>query len=133
MGLRQPAGFDPRFAGRRNVFDRYCPELTGVALRFQHNGDASSLCSVSVCFTCADHEAAVLSILREHAIQARNYYNPLQHLHPYFVANPEPVESADLPVTEDICSRIVPRPVHDDIAHDDVARLLAPAQERSSQ
>jgi len=104
-----------------------------VGLRFQPNADASSLCFASVCHTSAGHKAAVLTILREYAIQARDYYNPVQHLHPYFVANPELIGSAHLPVTEDICSRIVSLPVHDDMAHDEVARVLAAAQEGGSQ
>jgi dTDP-4-amino-4,6-dideoxygalactose transaminase len=129
MGLRQLAGFDRRLASRRNVFDRYCAELTGVGLRFQPNADASSLCFASVCCTSADNKAAALAILREYAIQAREYRNPLRHLQPYFVANPELVGSADLPVTEDVCSRIVSLRAHDDMATDDVARVLAALQE----
>jgi dTDP-4-amino-4,6-dideoxygalactose transaminase len=72
-----------------------------VGLRFQPDADAPSLCFVSMCCTSAGHKAAVLAILREHAIQARDYYNPLQHLHPYFVANPKLVGSADPPVAEE--------------------------------
>ncbi|AAK45836.1 hypothetical protein DSI35_00765 [Mycobacterium tuberculosis] len=40
--------------------------------------------------------------------------------------NAELVESADLTVTEDICSRIVSLPVHDHMAIADVARVVAP-------
>ncbi len=49
------------------------------------------------------------------------------------VANPKLVGSADLLVMEDICSRIVASAVHDDMADDDVARILATARERGSQ
>jgi dTDP-4-amino-4,6-dideoxygalactose transaminase len=129
IGLRQLVGLDRRLASRRNVFECYRAELTGVGLRFQPNAEASSLGFASACCTSADHQAAVLASLREHAIQARDYYNPPQHLHPYFVANPELVESADLPVTQDICSRIVSLPVHDDMAPDDLARVVAAVQE----
>ena len=59
----------------------------------------------------------------------RDYYNPQQHLLPYFVADPEFIRSADLPVTEDVCSRIVSLPVHDDMAPDDVARVIAAVKE----
>ena len=44
-----------------------------------------------------------------------------------------PLGSAELPVTEDICSRIVSLPVHDDMAPDNVARVVAAVQEGSSQ
>jgi dTDP-4-amino-4,6-dideoxygalactose transaminase len=132
IGLRQLVGLDRRIASRRNVFECYRAQLTGVGLRFQANAEASSLHLGSACCTSADQRATVLTSLHEHAIQARNYYNPPLHLHPYFVANPELVESADLPVTADICSRIVSLPIHDDMAPDDLARVVAAVQEGSS-
>jgi dTDP-4-amino-4,6-dideoxygalactose transaminase len=132
MGLRQLAGLDGRLASRRNVFDRYRAELTCVGLQFQPNADRSSLCFASACCKSADHKAAVLASLHQDAIRAHDYYNPPQHLQPYFVANPELVRSADLTVTEDICSRIVSLPVHDYMAPDDVARVIAAVQEAGS-
>jgi len=125
IGLRQLVGLDRRLASRREFFEHYRINLTGAGLRFQPNAEASALCFGSACSTSADHRAAVLASLREHAIQARDYYNPPQHRHPYFVANPEVVEFAGLPVTEDICSRIVSLPIHDDVASDDVGRVVA--------
>ena len=99
-----------------------------MGLRFQPNADASSQCFASTCCKSADHKAAVLASLRQDAIRAHDYYNPPQHLQPYFVANPELVRSADLTVTEDICSRIVSLPVHDNMAPEDVARIVAAVQ-----
>jgi dTDP-4-amino-4,6-dideoxygalactose transaminase len=121
------AGLDRRLASRRNVFDRYRAELSCVGLQFQPNADASSVCFASACKS-ADHKAAVLASLHQDAIRAHDYYNPPQHLQPYFMANPELVTSADLTVTEDICSRIVSLPVHDYMAPDDVARVIAAVQ-----
>ena len=132
IGLRQLVRLDRRLASRRKVFECYRAELTGAGLRFRPNAEASSLCFASACCTSADQKATVVASLREHAIQARDYYNPPLHLHPYFVANPELVELADLPVTADICSRIVSLPVHDNMAPDDVARIVAAVQEGSS-
>ena len=132
IGLRQLVGFDRRLASRRNVFECYRAELTGVGLRFQPNAEASSLCFASACCASADHKEAMLASLREHSIQARDYYNPPQHLHPYFVTSPELVVSTDLPATQDICSRIVSLPIHDNMAVDDVKRVVAAVQEGSS-
>jgi dTDP-4-amino-4,6-dideoxygalactose transaminase len=70
----------------------------------------------------------MLDGLGKRAIQARDYYNPPQHRHSYFTAHPELVESTDLAVTEDICSRIVSLPVHDYMASHDVARVVAAVQ-----
>jgi dTDP-4-amino-4,6-dideoxygalactose transaminase len=89
IGLHQLVGRDRRLSSRRTVFAQYCAELTGVGLRFEPNADASSLCFASACCTSADHKAAVLDSVRDHAIQARDYYNPPQHLHPDFMVNPE--------------------------------------------
>ncbi|WP_370482405.1 DegT/DnrJ/EryC1/StrS family aminotransferase [Mycobacterium sp. pUA109] len=133
IGLRQLAGFDRRLASRRNVFNRYHTELTRFGVRFQPNADTSSLCFASVCCESADHKAAVLSSLHRDAIRAGDYYNPPQHLQRYFVTRPGFAASADLTVTEDICSRIVSLPVHDYMDPDDVARVIAAVQKGGPQ
>jgi dTDP-4-amino-4,6-dideoxygalactose transaminase len=101
-------------------------------MQFQPNAEASSLCFASVCCTSADQKAAVLASLSEHAIQARDYYNPPLHLQQYFVADAE-LRYVDLSATDDICSRIVSLPVHDDMASDDIARVVAAVQKGSAQ
>ncbi|OBI15428.1 hypothetical protein A5712_28295 [Mycobacterium sp. E2327] len=129
IGLRQLAGFDARLAIRRKVFECYRAELTTAGLRFQPNAEASSLCFGSACCTSAGHRVAVLTSLREHNIQARNYYNPSLHRHSYLMAHPELMASADLHVTEDVCSRIVSLPIHDNMEPDDIARVVAAVQQ----
>nr|WP_242661336.1 DegT/DnrJ/EryC1/StrS family aminotransferase [Mycobacterium mantenii] len=131
IGLRQLVGLDRRLASRRKVFDCYRNELARLELQFQPNAEASSLCFASACCTSAEHKAKVLASLSAHAIQARDYYNPPLHQQKYFVADTE-LRSADLPATEDICSRIVSLPVHDEMAPDDVARVVAAVQEGST-
>lgn len=125
IGLRQLIGFDERLASRREVFRLYRDELAGLGVRFQPNADASSLCFTSVCCASADQKAAVLASLRSDSIRAHDYYNPPQHLQPCFAANRDLVRSADLAVTEDICSRIVSLPVHDYMDPQDIARVVA--------
>ncbi len=129
IGLRQLVGFDDRLASRRKVLGHYRSELTHMGLRFHPNAEASSVWCASVCCESAEQQGAVVASLREHAIQPRDYYNPPLHLHPYFVANAEWVAAADLTVTEDICSRIVSLPVHDYMAPEDVARVVAAVQQ----
>lgn len=129
IGLRQLVGLDRRLASRRKVLECYRTGMADAGVRFQDNANVASLCFASACCTSADHKAAVLGSLRRHAIEARDYYNPPQHRHPYFVTNAELVESTDLAVTADICSRIVSLPVHDHMAPDDVARVVAAVQE----
>nr|WP_239655375.1 DegT/DnrJ/EryC1/StrS family aminotransferase [Mycobacterium riyadhense] len=129
IGLRQLVGLDDRLASRRQVFESYRAGLADVGVRFQNNAEASSLCFASACCTSVQHKTAVMANLHRHAIEARDYYNPPQHLHRYFVTNPELVASTDLAVTTSICSRIVSLPVHDHMASDDVARVVAAVRE----
>lgn len=124
IGLRQLVGLDQRLAQRHKVFDRYQAELASEGLRFQVDAEASSLCFASARCSSADHKASVLTSLRDNAVQARDYYNPPQHRHPYFVANPELTRSTSLPVTEELCSQIVSLPVHDDMSPEDVDRIV---------
>jgi dTDP-4-amino-4,6-dideoxygalactose transaminase len=133
IGLRQLVGFDDRLAGRRKVFDRYCAELSGLGLRFQPNAHASSLAFASACCDSADQKAAVLAALHQDAIRAHDYYNPPQHLQPYFLANPGLSISTDLPVTMDIYSRMVSLPVHDFMAASDLERVVAAVKKGASQ
>lgn len=129
IGLRQLVGLDHRLESRRNVFECYRAELADAGLQFQPNADASSLCFASTCCASVEQKAAIVTTLRERAIQARDYYNPPLHLHPYFMANPTSVASGGLAVTEDVCSRIVSLPIHDYMASDGVARVVAAVQE----
>lgn len=125
IGLRQLVGLDDRLATRRDVLERYRTELTGLGLRFQPNAEVSSLCCGSACCASAEQQVAVLASLHESRVQARDYYNPPLHRHPYFMAHPELIASADLSVTEDVCSRIVSLPIHDNMPPDDVARIIS--------
>ncbi|OCB44015.1 hypothetical protein A5677_06270 [Mycobacterium malmoense] len=125
IGLRQLVGFDRRLGNRRDAFERYRVELHHHGLRFQPNAASSSLCFASACCTSPDHKLSVVASLREAAIQARDYYNPPLHLNKYFAANPELMKCGDLPVTVDLCSRIVSLPIHDHMAPDDIARVVA--------
>jgi dTDP-4-amino-4,6-dideoxygalactose transaminase len=111
------------------TFGRYRAEFTCAGLRFQPDADASSLYFASVCRTSADHKAAALARLCEHAIQARDYYNRPQYLRPYLVAGAELVGSPGPPIAENICSRIVVPRVHDEMAHNHVGCVLVATQE----
>lgn len=132
IGLRQLAGFDARLASRREVFGRYCTGLADAGLRFQPNADLSSLCFASALCVSPEQKASVLNSLCINAIQARDYYNPPQHLHPYFEANSQLSRSSDLSVTTDLCSRIVSLPVHDHMSPDDVERVIGAALDGSA-
>jgi dTDP-4-amino-4,6-dideoxygalactose transaminase len=132
IGLRQLPGFDRRLASRRSVFECYREPLTALGLQFQPNADTSTLCFASACCSSPDQKASVLNSLQHHGIQARDYYNPPQHRHPYFEANQELTRSTELSVTTDVCSRIVSLPVHDHMVADDIARVISAVRDGSA-
>ena len=73
--------------------------------------------------------------LAAHHVEARDYYNPPLHRHPYFERNPGTFGSMDLSATEDLCERIISVPIHDDMAPEDVdtvIRALASADPAAS-
>ncbi|MCW2515074.1 MAG: hypothetical protein JWR11_4116 [Mycobacterium sp.] len=124
IGLRQLVGFDTRLASRREVYDRYRTHLTDSGLVFQPNAEASSLCFASSRCDSQEQKASVMNSLCINGIQARDYYNPPQHQHPYFEANRHLSRLSDLSATTDLCSRIVSLPVHDHMSTTDVDRVI---------
>jgi hypothetical protein len=87
-----------------NGFDRLRAEPNGPGLRFQPDALASWLYFASVSCTSADHMAAAAPSLREHAIQARDFYQPPDRPRPYSAA-------AGLSITEDLCPPIASLPL----------------------
>src|SRR4051812_41488499 len=87
---------------RRTRISAQWSGLIGAGLSFQPSAEASAPWFGSALSSFADHQSAMLTGLREDAHQARDAFNPSLHRHPHFVANPEVVEFANLPVTEDI-------------------------------
>lgn len=128
VGLRQLPGLDDRLASRQRVFARYVAELADEGLQFQHNAASSSLCFASVTCVDTDHKQRVLSQLESDGVQARDYYNPPIHRHPYFADVPALTTSMDLSVTSDLCARIVSLPVHDRMPDAQVERVIRGAR-----
>lgn len=125
IGLRQLVDLDARLASRRQVFARYCAELAAAGVAFQPNAEASSLCFAGMLCGSAGHKSEVLASMAERRIQARDYYNPAVHMQPFFTVNPHLLRSEPLPVTVDLCERIVSLPIHDDMHPDDIDRVIA--------
>lgn len=124
IGLRQLVSFDQRLASRRAVFECYRAQLLGTELEFQPNAESSSLCFASVRCTSAEQKSSIMNSLFASQVQARDYYNPPQHLHPLFEANRELSRNTDLSTTLDLCSSIVSLPVHDHMDPGDLARVI---------
>jgi dTDP-4-amino-4,6-dideoxygalactose transaminase len=133
IGLRQLIALDQRLASRRATFDSYRMGLAGLGLNFQPNADNSSHFCLSMCVDSVDKKAAALRSLSRRGIQARDYYNPPLHRHPYFFEDKEISAATELQVTEDVCSRIISLPIHDNMAPHDIERVVMAVVEGVTQ
>lgn len=124
IGLRQLVDLDSRLDSRRRTFDRYRAELEPLGFAFQQNARSSSSQCANVCCTSPAQKISVLNALQGAGVEARDYYNPPLHLHPYFAAAPEFSALMDLSVTENLCSRIVSLPIHENMPADHVDLVL---------
>lgn len=129
IGLRQLQGFKDRLAGRRKVFESYAKAFASLGFRFQPNAEASSHFCFTMCCETAELKSAVLFNLERARVQARDYYNPPLHHHPYFVANADQEQISCLPATDDISSRIVSLPIHDHMPAHDIELVIEAVSE----
>lgn len=123
IGLRQLSGLDGRLATRRQAYDTYRAALIDAGVTFQQNAENSSQFCASCCTESPETRDRVVQILAAQGVQARQYYNPPLHLHPYFSKGIGFCKMSDLSVTEDICSRIVSLPIHDYMEKRDIHRV----------
>lgn len=129
IGIRQLDGLDNRLASRRAIFNRYRRHLEGKGFTFQPNAELSSHWCASICAESSAVKNSVMVNLELLGIQARDYYNPGLHLHPYFSQNRENYEATGLDVTNDICSRIISLPIHDRMNARDFERVVVAVSE----
>lgn len=124
IGLRQLVDLDRRLSSRRQTLGRYRSELGVLGLTFQPNAEESANQCANLCCTSPVQKKAVLESLLEHGVEARDYYNPPLHLHPYFLAYRHLPTTTDLPTTEDVSSRIVSLPIHENMRADDIDLVI---------
>jgi len=124
IGLLQLEGLDRRIAGRRAAYDHYRQELSPRGLTFAVNAEHSSLCFASACADTPELKAAMLAGLHRRGVEARDYYNPPLHRQEYLRANPELSRAGSLPVTDDVCQRILSLPIHDHMDPSDTKRVV---------
>jgi dTDP-4-amino-4,6-dideoxygalactose transaminase len=119
IGLLQLDGLDARLDGRREVHARYRDALSD-RFSFQVNADRSTLGFASLAAPDAAAKQAALARLAAGRIDARDYYNPPVHRQPLHLAG----QPSHLPVTDDLCSRILSVPIHDAMAPADIERVV---------
>lgn len=129
IGIRQLAGLENRLAGRREIFEGYRHRLEPKGLTFQPNAEKSSHWCASVSAESPSVKRLIIDSLKLQGIQVRDYYNPALHLHPYFLHASENYQSGGLEVTDDICSRIISLPIHDNMNALDFERVVVAVSE----
>ncbi len=119
IGVRQLVGFEERLSGRRSVLDVYKTHLTGYD--FQQNDSLSTVAFASVIAPDAQSATNFRERLSENGVEARTYYEPL---HFQSALAERAVWASNLLVTEDVASRIVSLPVHDNMSEDSIQRII---------
>lgn len=127
IGLLQLDGLDARLDGRRQVHARYRDGL-GDRYAFQTNADRSTLGFASLAAPDGAAKRATLDRLAAAGIDARDYYNP--PVHRQRLLRTGDADLPHLPVTDDLCARIVSVPIHDDMAPADIDRVITALREK---
>lgn len=112
IGLRQFEHFDDRLSNRQNNLARYKAGLLPNGFTFQSNDETSSVPYVSALAPNGEWAASATHRLQAENIGARKYYTPL-HLQPEIMKYSKSASTLDN--TEDVFSRILALPLHDDM------------------
>lgn len=117
IGLHQLGGFAARLANRRESLGRYKEYLSDMDFSFQQNDDLSTVAFVSAIAPTAEIADDVFKGLHQRSVEARRYYQPL-HLENKLARHC--LNAFGLERTEEIASRLVSLPLHDNMQEDDI-------------
>lgn len=112
IGLRQLQDFDARLKSRTVSLERYRRNLEPLGFVFQDNDNLSTIPFVSVVVQNKELSDLILTELNKSSVEVRKYYEPLHYQQ---VLMSESVLAGSLSVTEDVYSRILSLPLHDDM------------------
>lgn len=121
IGLRQLETFDEKLKDRRKVFNKYLEGLNTSKILWQENAENSSLCFATAIVKDRSSRDSLLNKLRKNGVEARNYYSPSLHNHPYFLNQKI---FSDLSTTDIIDESVISLPIHDDMKDQDVELIL---------
>lgn len=124
IGLLQLERLSSRLDGRRATLAAYVRAMGPAGMTVLPNSHRAALGCGSFRAGSADHRAAVMRSLSAADVEARNYYNPPVHRHRYFAEQHALSAQDALPETEALCDEVVSLPIHDDMAADDVERVI---------
>lgn len=112
IGLKQLNNYEQRLENRRRSLDHYKQELIDLDYQFQDNDELSTIAFVSVLAPNADMAETVYNHLLKSGIEVKRYYTPL---HQQSIFNDFAIIADSLNNTEDIASRIISLPLHDNM------------------
>lgn len=117
IGLHQLDNFEQRLAGRRQSLESYKQRIGPIGYDFMKNDNLSTVCFASTLAPTSGQAADVYLKLNEEGVEVRRYYKPL-HMQESIMSHS--AIAADMKTTEDIFSRILSLPVHDEMSAEDI-------------
>jgi len=119
IGLRQLEGFEERLSVRRAVLAAYKEQLPDFV--YQSNDSLSTVAFTSILAPNAERARSIHQGLINNGVEARRYYEPL---HLQTEISRYALIASDLKTTEDIASRIISLPVHDNMENGVIQRIV---------
>ena len=120
IGLRQLEALPGRLMRRREVLRRYADSLRPLGVELQPGMERAAPPFVSAVLPTPGCRDLVGRALEHAGVGWRTYYNPPAHRQQSF-AGARSV--GDLSATDDIASRVLSLPLHDDLSSESVARI----------
>ena len=122
IGVRQLKDFSKRIDSRRLVLKEYKKYFKKYDFIFQINDSNSSVPFATMLAKDKKTADKTLKNMIENGIEARKYYHPL-HLQP--VISKLCDKAGDLSVTEDVWSKVISVPVHDNMSEEDISVVVS--------
>lgn len=131
IGVRQLENYEDRLSKRRNTLGKYKKLLSDRLYDFQYNDDLSTVPFATILIKEPSLADTIYDRLHSSGVEARRYYSPLhlQRILLKYRLNSD----ISLKNTEDIASRILSLPVHDDIKDDEVEYIAGIIKETSGK
>ncbi|WP_137286118.1 DegT/DnrJ/EryC1/StrS family aminotransferase [Halorussus salinisoli] len=133
IGCAQLDKIDRLVGGRRRAADRLTDGLESVEGVEPHAGDGSGR-HVHQLYTVTLDESLdrdrIIETLASENVASKVYWDPPVHLTEYYRER-RPVEG-DLPVTEDVSSRVLSLPMHPELSRDQTDRIVSTVREAVS-
>ena len=122
IGLRQLEQFDDALGRRQGVLESYRSKLAHLPIRFPTAIELSSVCFATVLLEDKAARDGALERLTAASVEARTYYSPAVHRHPYFASA---ARANDLTVTDVVIDTVLSLPVYEIMDTATIDRIVA--------